>query len=852
VRRPWSFVVYAAVLLLIVSAAVAAFVVASVRQSFPQTSGEITVAGLQGPVEVLRDEAGIPQVYADTAHDLFFAQGYVQAQDRFFEMDFRRHLTSGRLSELFGPDALETDMVVRTLGWRRVAERELAILDPDTRRFLQAYANGVNAYIEGKSGADLSFEYAVLSITGPDYAPEPWTPADSVAWLKAMAWDLRSNMSDEVDRVLATANLMTAEVEQLYPRYPYSRNAPIVTQGRVVGGIFRADERTQLLRSPPLLTRQTQRVRHSLDGIAEVLADLPTLLGTREGIGSNSWAVSGRRSATGEPILANDPHLAPSMPGIWYQMGLHCRELSRACPFDVSGFTFAGMPGVIIGHNQRIAWGLTTMYADVTDLYLERVDEERGTYLYDGEQLPLRTREESFEVAGLDGRVTITIRSTRHGPLLSDVVEEAGDTGRQAAQPPLTPEPGAEPYAVSLRWTALTPGRTMDAVIGINKATSWTRFREATRSFAVPSQNLVYADVAGHIGYQAPGQIPIRTGYDGRWPVPGWDSRYDWKGYIPFEALPSVLDPDSGYVVAANQPVIGPDYRYPLTSDTSYGYRSQRLINLLRSQATHDVADMAEMQLDTWNANAAALTPFLLDIDLPTNYYRQGQRVLRDWDYTQPAESGSAAYFNAVWTQVLALTFQDQLPEAAWPDGDDRWFAVVSGLLSVPDSMWWDDVGTDDVRETRDDVLLAALKRGRDDMTRLLARDTDEWAWGHLHRLSLDNLTLGQSGVGLVRGAFNRGPYEVGGGGGTVDATSWVATDGFEVTAVPAMRMVVSMADLDASRWIQVTGASGHAYSAHYTDQTKLWVDGETLAWPFSRGAVEGAMQDRLVLLPAG
>ncbi len=844
--------VYAAVLLLVVSAAVAAFVVASVRQSFPQTSGEITVAGLQGPVEVLRDEAGIPQVYADTAHDLFFAQGYVQAQDRFFEMDFRRHLTSGRLSELFGSDALETDMVVRTLGWRRVAERELAILDPDTRRFLQAYANGVNAYIEGKSGADLSFEYAVLSITGPDYAPEPWTPADSVAWLKAMAWDLRSNMSDEVDRVLATANLMTAEVEQLYPRYPYSRNAPIVTQGRVVGGIFRADERTQLLRPPPLLTRQTQRVRHSLDGIAEVLADLPTLLGTREGIGSNSWAVSGRRSATGEPILANDPHLAPSMPGIWYQMGLHCRELSRACPFDVSGFTFAGMPGVIIGHNQRIAWGLTTMYADVTDLYLERVDEERGTYLYDGEQLPLRTREESFEVAGLDGRVTITIRSTRHGPLLSDVVEEAGDTGRQAAQPPLTPEPGAEPYAVSLRWTALTPGRTMDAVIGINKATSWTRFREATRLFAVPSQNLVYADVAGHIGYQAPGQIPIRTGYDGRWPVPGWDSRYDWKGYIPFEALPSVLDPDSGYVVTANQPVIGPDYRYPLTSDTSYGYRSQRLINLLRSQATHDVADMAEMQLDTWNANAAALTPFLLDIDLPTNYYRQGQRVLRDWDYTQPAESGSAAYFNAVWTQVLALTFQDQLPEAAWPDGDDRWFAVVSGLLSVPDSMWWDDVGTDDVRETRDDVLLAALKRGRDDMTRLLARDTDEWAWGLLHRLSLDNLTLGQSEVGLVRGAFNRGPYEVGGGGGTVDATSWVATDGFEVTAVPAMRMVVSMADLDASRWIQVTGASGHAYSAHYTDQTQLWVDGETLAWPFSRGAVEGAMQDRLVLLPAG
>jgi penicillin amidase len=229
VRRPWSYLVYAAVLVTIALAAATAVVVASVRQSFPQTEGEITLEGLQGSVEVLRDDAGIPQVYADNASDLFFAQGFVHAQDRFFEMDLRRHLTAGRLSELFGETALETDMVVRTLGWRRVAERELAILDPDTRGYLDAYAAGVNAYIEGKSGSDLSFEYAVLSVTGPDYAPEPWTPADSVAWLKAMAWDLRSNMPDEIDRVLATSTLSRTEVEQLYPPYPYARNAPIVS-----------------------------------------------------------------------------------------------------------------------------------------------------------------------------------------------------------------------------------------------------------------------------------------------------------------------------------------------------------------------------------------------------------------------------------------------------------------------------------------------------------------------------------------------------------------------------------------------------------------------------------------------
>jgi len=836
VRRPRSYLVFLAVLLAIVVAAGAVFVVASVRKSFPQTSGEVSVAGLQGSVEVLRDEAGIPQVYADNAHDLFFAQGYVHAQDRFFEMDFRRHVTSGRLSELVGQKALDTDMVVRTLGWRRIAERELAILDPDTRRYLDAYAAGVNAYLAGKSGSDLSFEYAVLSLTGSDYVPEPWTSADSVAWLKAMAWDLRSNMPDEIDRALATATLSPAEVEELYPPYPFRRNAPIVTQGNVVNGTFRQGGGQQLLRPPPLPAGGV----HALSGVRDALAGLAALLGTGDGIGSNSWVISGGRSATGEPILANDPHLAPSMPGIWYQMGLHCRELSASCPFDVSGFTFSGMPGVVIGHNQRIAWGLTTMYADVTDLYLEQVDEENGTYLYDGRQLPLRTREESFTVAGQEDPVTMTVRATRHGPLLSGVMDDVADAGQQSG-----------PYQVALRWTALTPGRTMDAVIGIDKARSWTEFRDATRAFEVPSQNLVFADTAGHIGYQSPGRIPIRAGYDGRWPVPGWDPKYRWRGYIPFRALPSVLDPDAGYVVTANQAVIGPRYPYQLTSDSSYGYRSQRIIDLLLARPTHDVADMTALQLDTYNANAAELVPYLLSIELPTYYYRQGQRLLREWDFTQPADSAAAAYFNTVWSNVLALTFRDQLPETVWPDGDERWFAVVARLLREPGSVWWDDVSTDEVRETRDDVLLEALQRGRDDMTRLRARDPDMWSWGHLHRLTLVNPTLGASGTGVVDAMFNRGPYELGGGDGTVNATSWDPTQGYEVTALPSMRMVVSMADLDASRWVQVTGASGHAYSGNYTDQTDLWVAGETLSWPFSREAVDAAVRDRLVLTPA-
>ncbi|MGI8613640.1 MAG: penicillin acylase family protein [Nocardioidaceae bacterium] len=842
-----NFLLYAAVALAIVLVAASVFAVVTVRRPFPQIDGSLRVPGLSQPVRVTRDSYGVPQIYADNSDDLFFAQGYVQAQDRFFEMDFRRHVTSGTLSELFGRPALATDEVVRTLGWRRVAEREIGILDPATRRYLQDYSDGVNAYISGKSGGQLSLEYSVLSLTGPDYVPSAWTPADSVAWLKAMAWDLRGNMSDEIDRLLASTRLDTREVEQLYPDYPYAEHSPIVTSGAVQKGTFVQDP-GRLKRPAPHLgvgTGSSQLAR-----VRTVLAGLPTLLGTGDGIGSNSWAVSGEMTASGKPLLANDPHLAPSMPAIWYQMGLHCTTVDTACPFDVSGFTFAGLPGVVIGHNDRIAWGLTTMDADVTDLYLERVDDASQTYQYGARQLPLRTRTEQFTVAGEDKPVTITVRSTRDGPILSDVDSTAAYVGRSAAAS-LLPGVAGRSYAVALRWTALTPGRTMDAVFGIDAAGTWNEFRSAAALMDVPSQNLVYADVAGHIGYQAPGRIPIRpAGDDGRWPVPGWQPGHDWKGYIPFDALPSVLDPPSGYVVTANQAVIGPSYPYLLTSDSAYGYRSQRIIDLLRGRSGLTVDDMTAIQTDTYNANAATLTPYLQQISLPTPYYRQGQRLFQHWDYSQPADSAAAAYFNVTWRDLLALTFHDELPEAAWPDGGERWFEVVKGLLKHPNSHWWDDVTTEHVRETRDDILKAALLAARDDMTRLQSRDVSKWTWGHLHELRLVNPTLGTSGVGAVEWMFNRGPYEVGGGGGTVDATSWDARDGFGVTSLPSMRMVVDLSDFDASRWIQVGGESGHAFAGSYVDQTPLWVAGDTLPWAYSADAVDAATKHVLTLEP--
>ncbi|MDQ3629631.1 MAG: penicillin acylase family protein [Actinomycetota bacterium] len=864
-RRTWNLLIYLAIALVIVLVAASVFAVVTVRRTFPQTDGEIEVPGLSADVRIVRDEQGIPQVYADHANDLFYAQGFVHAQDRFYEMDFRRHVTAGRLAELVGESALQTDMFVRTLGWRATAKAELAMLDPETRRYLQAYADGVNAYLGDRSAGELSLEYSVLALTGPDYVPQEWTPADSVAWLKALAWDLNGNMSAEIDRALALEVLEPEQVEELYPAYPYDEHAPIVTAGRVRGGLFQQGpgpvQRVTPEASLPSTTAGDEREERDvpvgdlrgLDSLRDVVDGLPRLLGTREGIGSNSWVVSGDRTASGAPILANDPHLAPSMPSMWYQMGLHCNERTEQCPFDVSGFTFSGLPGVVVGHNQSIAWGLTTMYPDVSDLYLEQVDDEAGTYRYDGGQVQLQTRTEQFRVAGEEDPVAIEVRSTRHGPILSDL-EIDPDPGIAAVGERTELTPATEPadgdgYAVSLRWTGSEPGRTMDALIGIDKARSWDEFRQAARLMDAPSQNLVYADVEGRIGYQAPGRIPIRApGHSGRWPVPGWNPANEWRGFIPFDELPTVLDPPSGLIVTANNAVIGPDYPYLLTSDAAYGYRSQRILELLEDRDDLTAADMAELQNDTYNAHAERLTPYLLDISMPTPYFRDGQAELQGWDFTQPADSAAAAYFNAVWRNLLELTFHDQLPPDVRPDGGERWFEVVEKLLEDPDSDWWDDIVTEDVRETRDDILRRALLDARDDLTVMQGSSPTRWSWGGLHELELVNPTLGDSGVGLVESLFNRGPYPLGGGSGIVNATGWDAAEGFDVTAVPSMRMVVSLDDFDESRWIQFGGQSGHAYADTYTDQTQLWAAGGTLPWAWSHGAVDAAATDELFL----
>ncbi|MGH8794069.1 MAG: penicillin acylase family protein [Stackebrandtia sp.] len=808
-----------------------------IRRSFPQTDGEATLPGLSADVEVTRDRWGVPQIYADTAADLFAAQGYVHAQDRFFEMDFRRHVTSGRLAELFGPDQTATDATIRTMGWRRVAEQEWELLGEETRGYFTAYADGVNAYLDGRSPDQVSLEYTLLGLDGLDYEIEPWDPIDGLAWLKAMAWDLRGNYDDELDRALLAADGFSEEqIAELYPPYPETEHTPIVTEGAMDGSEFSPDaetlegDRTSKLATPSLDALEgTQDATEALDGVLGGGAD--------SGLGSNSWVLSGELTDTGKPILANDPHLGPVMPSLWYQAGLHCREVDESCPFDVVGFTLSGVPGVVIGHNGQISWGFTNLGPDVTDFYLERIDGDK--YLVDGEWRPLETREETIEVAGGDSE-TITVRATEHGPLMSDL----GDRIGELADDP--PDGDGEEYGVALRWTALEPGRTAEAISTLNTASDFEEFRAAAEKFDVPAQNLVYADVEGHIGYQAPGRIPVRGKGDGSLPAPGWDSSYDWQDYVDFAELPYMYNPGEGFVVTANNAVVDGDYPHHLTGDWAYGYRSQRIRDMIEgADKPVSVDDVARMQLDSTNTLAAPVVEALLSVD-DVDGAAEALSLLEGWDLGQEQDSAAAAYFNATWRRLLLDVF-DELPDGMKPGGGERWGSVVAGILDDAENPWWDDSSTQAV-ETRDDMLRLAATQAADELVETLGASPKAWRWGDLHTLAVTHQSLGVSGVEVVEDVFNADEIGVAGGDGLVNASGWDLSKGYEVDAVPSMRMVVDMSDLDNSGWINLTGNSGHAHHSNYADQLPLWQTGELLPMCWSQSRLRDEAQETLTL----
>jgi len=822
-------------------------------KSFPQTDGEIQLEGLDGPVDIYRDSMGIAHIYATTPHDIFFAQGYVHAQERFWQMDFYRHVGEGRTAEMFGAGQLETDIFLTTLGWRKTSLEEYEALNPESIAILTAYADGVNSYMSGKSNEEISLEYAVLDlpIINPGYVIEPWEPVNTLAWAKALAWDLRSNLGNEIERAILMKTLTQEQMAELFPPYP-ADNPVIVNQ---IGEETSLDASTSvaMLDIPLDMLTAIEQNASSLDSLFGSLGD---------GVGSNSWALSGNLTTTGEPLLANDPHLGIGMPSIFYQISLHCQPKNEACPYDLAGYSLAGAPGILLGHNDRIAWGFTFANADVMDLFIEKVNPENpNQYEVNGTWVDFETRTEKIKAAGSDP-VEIIIRATRHGPVISDVygpLKNDGDPDDKEFVP-FKDRAGIElpeSYVIALSWTALSTGNTLtkgnplEAVWGFNKAQNWEEFREAASVFHTPGPNLLYADVDGNIAYQTSGDVPIRKNGDGTIPVPGWDSEYEWTGIIPFEELPYTINPVEGYIAPANNKIVGDNYKYFIAVDWNYGFRARRIVDMIESAPGKiDIAYMQNMQGDSFDANGAVYTPLLLNMNLQTSTPSQAiaMDLLKNWDYQAIADSGGAAVFEAFWRHCLAYTFHDDLPEMYWPQNGSRWSEVMRDLSE--DSAWWDDKSTPDVTEAREDILRKAFVEGVAELEEIFGKDASKWNWGDMHTSTFKNGTLGKSGVPPIEALFNRGPFRTSGGSSIVNATSWNSSEGYEVTDIPAMRTVYDLSDFSNSVTVHSTGQSGHAYHPHYIDMAEMWANVEYYSMLWDEEAITSQAEGHLVLTP--
>jgi penicillin amidase len=554
------------------------------------------------------------------------------------------------------------------------------------------------------------------------------------------------------------------------------------------------------------------------------------------------------------PLLANDPHLGASLPSVWHQIQLKCNAVSEKCPFDVAGFGFSGVPGVIIGHNDQVAWGFTNLTTDVTDLYLERIEGDSAWY--DGALMPLEQRTETLKVAGGED-VELDIRSTVNGPIVSGLTDDftaiAEDpfTGTDGTVTAPTDAPAGE-YAVSLRWTALEPGTTASAIFALNTARDFDDFRAAAALFDVPAQNLIYADVEGNIGYQTPGRLPVRGAGDGSMPQPGWDSAYAWQNYIPFEELPVVYNPTDGFIVTANNAIVDEEYPYFLTRDWDYGWRAARITEMIQRKIANGpitLDDMRAIQADNASFIGVRLTAAYLDVTTGDDETDAALGLLREWDGQNAADSAGAAYANVLWDTLARNVFVAERENPVPLSDQGRMFLVFDALLDDPESPWW----TNDALDVSgmDDMLKRSAIDATERLVELQGDTPERWNWGGLHALPLVNDTFGTSGIAPIEWLFNRGPYSVGGGSSVVNATGWSLGSDFATITVPSMRMVIDLSDFDASGWNHLTGTSGHAFHPNYVDQTEAWQQAELTPWAFTPDAVDAAATDTLVLTPA-
>ncbi len=802
--------------------------------SLPQIDGALTVPGLSGAVDVVRDAAGVPHLYAASEDDAWFALGFVHAQDRLWQMELNRRTAAGRLAEVLGPAALDTDRFLRTLGIARNAAAIVAHLDPQTRYALDRYAAGVNANLEQRRHRSRWLLPPEFALTGAPF-PEPWTPADSAGWSTMMAWDLSTNWGSEIARMRLAQRLTRQQIDELMP--PYPGNPRLDADGHASAAV--ADRPLDVADYPALYRRLgTDAAALSQQATSLMALAPPSYV---EGLGSNNWVVSGARTASGRPLLANDPHLSLSAPSIWYLAHLSAQGL------DVIGATLPGIPFVIIGRNQRIGWGVTNTGPDTQDLFIEELRTGDGATQVrtpDGWQ-PIETRNETIRVKG-GGDVVLVVRTSRHGPLISDVSK----TATQAVQ-----TLGNARYALAFQWAALRDDdRTLQAGRAIDFASDWSTFVDALKNFHSPQQNFVYADVDGNIGFVAPGRVPVRkpdNDLKGQVPAPGWDARYDWDGFIPFDRLPQRLNPPAGRIVTANHKIVDDDYEPFLTAEWASPFRARRIEALLDASGKLDASRFAAIQGDVRSLAIADLLPLLLDTKPSNEAARDVLATLSAWDGTMRADRAEPLIVATWMRELTRLVMRDELGADLFAAYWEQRTVFMINVLSDRDgqSRWCDDIDTPEV-ETCAQMKARALDLALADLTRRIGPDRSHWRWDALHFVRAEHRPFGR--VPPLARIFDL-EAPVGGDTNTVNVAGYAIrneVDPFAVYHGPSLRQIIDFGDLERSSFVQSSGESGHRLSPFYSSFLDRWRRVEAVPMQTRRESVETGAVGTLRLRP--
>ncbi|WP_033542137.1 penicillin acylase family protein [Planococcus sp. CAU13] len=747
-----------------------------IGKSKPVISGEMNVSVLDDDVTVIRDEIGVPHVKAQSDADLYRAQGYVVAQDRLFQMDLSRRQASGRLAEAVGEAAVDTDKFFRTFSLRDAAEKSWEGYDAESKQVLEWFTEGVNAFIyEAKENDTLSYEFSLLG-----YEPEEWTPVDSLAIGKFMAYDLGGNWSSLAVRHWALGKFPEEKARELFVKYP--EDAPSIIEANI--------------------SRQVK-----------VAGEFDASLVPSEFNGSNNWVVSGDKTESGMPILADDPHLGLSTPSIWYQMHLESPEQ------NVSGVIFAGVPGIILGHNEKVAWGVTNVGPDVQDLYIETPNPDNPTeFRYEGEWEQAEVRDEPIRVK--DGEtVDFEVMVTRHGPIISDLLYE-------------NEEPGA---LFSMQWTALEPTLELQAVLGFNKAENWEDFESALEDFQAPAQNFVFAATDGTIAYKANGRIPIRKTGDGQLPVPGDSADYGWEGYVPFDELPTVVNPESGFIATANNQVVDDSYEYHITDFWAQPYRYERIAEVLEANDELTPNHMMDLQMDQKNLYAAEFLDDMIEaVRSEGDEHDEILALLTEWDQFDKEDQAAPLIFHKWMRQLPHTLLKDEFPEDVYdlmPGKNHITDAMLRDSFAGNEGVWVSEYGG--VEKWLTDALETSLSEIEDDF----GSDSADWQWGDFHQLTFPHPMAGASPI--LESFLNPDPVPLGGSHITVQAAAF--RDAGNVHHGAAWRFVADLADMSGAYHIVGPGISGHIKSDFFHNQVDKWVEGDYHRTPID-GSAEGSV----------